>query len=42
MCNATQMGTMLFSLTKLLAIDDLTLRLDLLTRKSSDQMDGPT
>ncbi len=41
-CNATQMGTNMFSLTQLLTIDNLTLRLDLPTRKSSNQMDRPT
>jgi hypothetical protein len=42
MHNATKMGTNMFSLTQILTIDDLTLWLDLLTRKSSDQTDGPT
>jgi hypothetical protein len=42
MCNATKMGTNMLSLTQSLTIDDLTLQLDLLTRKLSGQMDGPT
>jgi hypothetical protein len=42
MRNETQTGTNMFSLTQLLTIDDLTLQLDLLTRKLSNQMDGLT
>jgi hypothetical protein len=42
MPNATLMGTNMFSLTPSLTIDDLTLRLDLLTRKLFNQTDGHT
>jgi hypothetical protein len=42
MRNTTQTGTDMFSLIQLLTIDDLTLQLDLLTRKLSDQTGGPT
>ncbi len=42
MRNVTLMGTNMFSLTLSLTIDDLTLQLDLLTRKLFDQMEGHT
>jgi hypothetical protein len=40
MHNVTLTGTNMFSLTPSLTIDDLTLQLDLWTRKLFGQMDG--
>jgi hypothetical protein len=42
MRNATLNGTNMFSLTPSLTIEDLTLQLDLPTRKLFNQMDGHT